>query len=288
MTHIKDYIQSKLPDAKDLTRFTGLFTGIADLDQRGFTLNPGEITLVAARPSMGCTALLTHIALRCGIQQSAQTAFFSLDLPIKLLTARMVSAMAGVPYWQAVSAEISADAEKALNDAFQELLSAKLYIDDRKIITVQEIREACAAINRTAGLDLLIIDAFPLVKHERNKKGVEQLMEGLRAICTDLNIPVVITAWLDKLVEKRAGHRPTIYDLGRYEALVNIVDNIILMFREVYYKPETKNPDLCELILAKAKEHPHLTALTNFISKTGKFGNILPLSEPKKEIGLHG
>jgi len=196
-------------------------------------LKPGELSVIASRPGMGKTTVAANIALRCALHEQITTAFFSLELSKAQLVEKM---------------DCSGEAQ--------------IIIDDTPGITVSEIHQQCRELKNCRGLGLVLIDYFQLLigggnktgKTETRKAEVNEMTALLKDMSRDLCIPVIVTSQLSRSCEERPDHRPRISDFGDADVLADAADNVILLYRDDYYHPDSEKAGECELILAKVKQ----------------------------------
>jgi len=273
--HIANYIQEESIIAQKLVQeVTGLKTGLLDLDMR-FRFCPGELTVVAARPSMGKTSFALHVVLNAVLREQVPTVFFSLDCSKKLLLARMASILTEVDSAKIRIGNISAEEEVSINNALNELSNSKLYISDETILTVSDMHKECETIKQMHGLSLIVIDYFQLINHVQSQKSIAQLITDLRHLTSALKIPVLLTSQIGRACESRGDKRPFLSDFhAKYREIVNTADNVIFLYRDSYYSPDTLKLKTCELIIAKNKNSITGTIEVEYSGEYCKFKNL--------------
>ena len=274
--HIADFIQERALTAQGLKRNTaGLRTGLTDLDHQ-FCLHPGELTVVAARPSMGKTAFVLQVALHNALQENVPTLYFSLDSAKKLLVTRMAGYLAGVDANCIRRGNASADEEISINNALVELSKSKLYINAVNILSVSNMLDECEAVMQSYGLRLIVIDDFQLLKHNPNQKEIVKLIVDLKNFAGRLKVPIIITARVNRACEKRTDHRPLLQDaFGKYDVIVDMADNILFLYRPDYYSPDpSEQRNILEVIIPKQIDGFTGTTEVNYCWQTGRLSDL--------------
>lgn len=263
---------------------TGLPSGFTDLDKLTSGLNPSDFIILAARPSMGKTALALNIVQNVALRahkkiggEPRSVAFFSLEMNEGELVKRMICSEAGIDSQRLRMGEMSDKDWEALWGACDVISKAKIYIDDTSFITVMEMRSRARRLQAEHGLDLIVVDYLQLmqgsskISHSDNRQQeVSEISRSLKALARELNVPVLALSQLSRSVEQRAVQRPMLSDLRESGSLEQDADIVAFLYREDYYKPDTENKHT-ELIIAKHRNGPVDTVNLFFDKKCTKF-----------------
>jgi replicative DNA helicase len=261
---------------------TGVTTGFRDLDKLTAGLHPGNLIVVAARPSMGKTSLACDFAMRAAFS-GVGVAIFSIEMTREELMLRMLCSEAGVDAMK-MRAGILADRDFArLAEAAAKLAGAELSIDDDSAITPVQIKASCrrhAHRLASAGgkLGLVIVDYIQLMNPGINAANREQevahISKSLKGLAKELRIPVVALAQLNRQVESRAERRPVLADLRESGAIENDADLIAFIYRDEVYHPDTNQPGIAEIIIAKQRNGPTDTVKLAYLRHLTRFEDL--------------
>jgi len=262
---------------------TGLSTGYEKLDEMTGGLQRGELFILAARPSMGKTALALNVARNAAIDSKSKVAFFSLEMTTRSLVMRLLSTEAQVDFAAFRSGLISTDAHSRLMAAAGRLSDAKLWIDDSASVSILEIRAKCRRLKSQHGLDLVIVDYLQLARGDRHTQSREQeiseISRGLKGLAKELDIPVLALSQLNRGPESRKeDKRPMLADLRESGAIEQDADIIGFIYRDIVYNKETEFENLAELILAKQRNGPTGMIKLEFEGRYAQFRD-WPLSD---------
>ncbi len=262
---------------------TGLSTGYEKLDEMTGGLQPGELFILAARPSMGKTALALNVARNAAIDSKSKVAFFSLEMTTRSLVMRLLSTEAQVDFAAFRSGLISTDAHSRLMAAAGRLSDAKLWIDDSASVSILEIRAKCRRLKSQHGLDFVIVDYLQLARGDRHTQSREQeiseISRGLKGLAKELDIPVLALSQLNRGPESRKeDKRPMLADLRESGAIEQDADIIGFIYRDIVYNKETEFENLAELILAKQRNGPTGMIKLEFEGRYAQFRD-WPLSD---------
>lgn len=296
---LSDLLQREIDriEASEGKGITGLPTGYRDLDELLMGLQAGELIIVAARPSMGKTALALNLAeqiamggvsaSRGGAVNPTPVAFFSMEMSKAAVTQRLLSARAQVSGQHLRSGRKLEDVEfKRLIRACGELSSAPIYIDDTPNMSVMMLRSRARQMVRQHGVRCIMIDYLQLMSsptqaRESRQVEVSAISRGIKALARELDVPVVCLAQLNRASEQREGNRPRMADLRESGSIEQDADVVILLHREEYYHIQTpdwalENPDkvgVAELIIAKQRNGPTDVVKLKWESSTTRFSN---------------
>ena len=239
---------------------TGLPTGFRDLDRLTSGLQPSDLILVAARPSMWKTAFTLNIAQNVGVKQHKTVAFFSLEMSQEQLVQRLLCQIAHIDSQKLRTGQLNSDDEwTKLTDACDKLYQAPIYIDDTPGISVTEMRSKARRLKAEHGLDLIIVDYLQLMQgrnSESRQQEISEISRSLKALARELKVPLIALSQLSRSVESRQDKRPMLSDLRESGALEQDADIVSFLYREDYYDKETENQHITEIILAKHRNGP--------------------------------
>ncbi|MBC7372327.1 MAG: replicative DNA helicase [Bdellovibrionaceae bacterium] len=261
---------------KRKTDITGLATGFAEMDKMTAGLHPGELTIIAARPSMGKTAFSLNIAQHAVLRLKKTVAYFSLEMGKESMMMRLLSAEAKVSMGEIRTGRIQDSSWPKLISAAGALSEAGLFIDDTPGISPFEIRARCRRLKAQHGLDMVMIDYLQLMdlkqKVESRERAVSEISKALKTISKELQIPVIALAQLNRGVEGRSDRRPMLSDLRESGSIEQDADVIMLLYRDDYYDKE--DPDKqghAEVIIGKQRNGATGTIKLRFDAKYSRF-----------------
>lgn len=287
-TPINDVLMESVQNIEKLINnkggLTGLPSGFADLDKLTSGLHPSDFIILAARPSMGKTALALNIVQNVALRahkkiggEPRSVAFFSLEMSKEQLVNRMLCAEAGIDSQRLRVGEMGDKDWDALWGACDLMSKAKIYIDDTAGITVMDMRSRARRLKAEHGLDLIVVDYLQLMQGsgKRNNSGdrqqeVSEISRSLKALARELDVPVLALSQLSRSVEARQVKRPMLSDLRESGSLEQDADIVAFLYREDYYNPETENKHT-ELIIAKHRNGPVDTVNLFFHKQFTKF-----------------
>ena len=287
-TAINDILMDSVQSIESLLQnkggLTGLPAGFADLDKLTSGLHPSDYIILAARPSMGKTALALNIVQNVALRahkviggEPRSVAFFSLEMSKEQLVNRMLCAEAGIDSQRLRVGEMRDEDWTHLWDACDTMSRAKIYIDDTAGITAMDMRSRARRLKAEHGLDLIVVDYLQLMQGsgKRNNSGdrqqeVSEISRSLKALARELDVPVLALSQLSRSVESRQVKRPMLSDLRESGSLEQDADIVAFLYREDYYNPETENKHT-ELIIAKHRNGPVDTVNLFFQKQFTKF-----------------
>jgi len=253
---------------------TGIPSGYKKLDQMTSGFQGGDLMVLAARPSMGKTAL----ALSIGAAAAAQgfsVGIFSLEMAAEQLTLRLLSAESGIGHHNIRNATITSDEWVELTNVAANLAERKMFIDDTAMLDVMELRAKARKLKIEHNLQFLIIDYLQLMhtvkKHENRHQEVSEISRSIKALAKELNIPILALSQLSRAVDGRMDKRPMLSDLRESGAIEQDADLIMFLYRDIVYNPDVENPALAELIIGKQRNGPTGTVFLNFVKELTKF-----------------
>ncbi len=264
---------------------TGIATGFTDLDYKTAGMQPSDLILLAARPSMGKTAFVLNMAQFMAIKNRKNVAIFSLEMSKEQLINRMLSLQSGVDAQHMRTGRLNMDEWNRLTESANEIGMSNLVIDDTPSISVAQLRSKCRKLKMTRGLDVIIIDYLQLMSgsgksNDSVNNMISEISRSLKALARELQVPVIALSQLSRAVEKRDDKRPMLSDLRDSGAIEQDADVVMFLYREFYYTKDTSQENLAELILAKQRNGPVGTVKLAWLPELTKFAN---LEQKKKQ-----
>lgn len=262
---------------------TGLATGFRDLDMRTAGLQPSDLIVVAGRPSMGKSALVTCIAEHVGVVEKKPVAFFSLEMSKEQLVQRMLCSHARVDAHKVRTGFLSQADWPRLVTAAGKLSDAPIFIDDSPGISLMELRAKARRVKAQHDVQLIVLDYLQLMqgpsKSESRQQEISEISRSLKALARELNVPLIAISQLSRAVEQRSDHRPQLSDLRESGAIEQDADLVILLLREEYYNPTEENKGVAEVIIAKQRNGPIGSLSLTFIGEYMRFENLMARGE---------
>jgi len=263
-SYIKDVIMDTFERIEQLYNskgsMTGVPTGFHDFDRMTSGLQPSDLILIAARPSMGKTAFALNIAQHAAVRENIPVAIFSLEMSKEQLVQRMLCAEANIDSHRLRSGELDDSDWEKLARAMGPLSEAPIYIDDTPGIPVMEVRAKARRLKAEKGLGLIIIDYLQLMQgrgdSENRQHEISQISRSLKALARELNVPVVALSQLSRAPEMRQDHRPILSDLRESGSQEQDSDVVAFLYRDEYYHPDTEKKNIAEVIIAKQRNGP--------------------------------
>lgn len=257
---------------------TGLPTGYPDFDRMTAGLQPSDLIILAARPSMGKTTFALNLASHAAVEVKVPVVIFSLEMSKEQLALKLLCSEAGVDNQRIRTGTLRDDDWPKLSHALGRLSDAMLFIDDTPGISALEIRAKARRIKSEYGLGLIIIDYLQLMqsrsKSENRQQEVSEISRSLKALARELDVPVIALSQLSRAVEQRADKKPTLADLRESGSLEQDADIVGFLYREDYYNPETDRKNITELIIAKQRNGPVGTVDFFFQKEFSKFQSL--------------
>jgi replicative DNA helicase len=261
------------------TALTGTTSGFKDLDEKTGGFQPGNLIVLAARPSMGKSALVANIAENAVLAGHA-VALFSLEMSESELAQRFVASQARVKGEDLRRGKVSADRWPKILQACQRLSDAPMFVDDSSDTGVLEIRSKCRRLHSQVkdGLGLIIVDYLQLMRSEGHIESrveqVSQMSRGLKGLARELNVPVIALSQLSRAVEQRGGEKkPVLSDLRESGAIEQDADVVMFIYRDEYYEKDSERPGEADIIIAKHRNGPVGEIVLTFQKEYPKFMN---------------
>ncbi len=239
----------------------GVRTGYRDLDNMTAGLQRSDLIILAARPAMGKTTLVTNLAYNVATIAKQPVLFFSLEMSKEQLVDRMLADASGVDAWNIRTGNLSDDDFSKLSEAMGEMAEAPIFIDDTPGVSVLEMRTKARRIAHEQPLGLIIIDYLQLMQGSGKSDGnrvqeVSEISRGLKLIARELNVPVIALSQLSRSVENRSPQIPQLADLRESGSIEQDADIVMFIYREAYYNPETERENVTDLIISKHRNGP--------------------------------
>ena len=268
----------KLHDLKNVV--TGVPTGFVDIDEMTAGLQPADLVIVAARPSMGKTAFALNIGLHVGTSGSRTAGVFSLEMAKEQLFMRLLTAEARVDSHRFRTGLLTESDYASLSDAMGRLAQARVFIDDTAGIGLLEMRAKSRRLKAEHGLDLIIVDYIQLMqgrgRFENRTQEISSISRGLKGLAKELNVPVVALSQLSRAPESRADRRPQLSDLRESGALEQDADVVMFIFREEMYEETPENAGVAEIIIGKQRNGPTGAVRLAFLKQQTRFELLTP------------
>ena len=263
-------------------KLRGLATGFADFDKLTGGLRPGDLIVIAGRPSMGKTTLAVNMAEYAAINPSirASVAIFSMEMPSEQVITRMLASIGSVPLGSLRSGRISDEDWVRITGATSQLSEAKIFVDETPALTPTELRARARRVKREHGLDLVVVDYLQLMQVPGTKENrateIAEISRGLKVLAKELQVPVIALSQLNRSVEQREHKKPVMSDLRESGAIEQDSDIILLIYRDEVYNKDTTKKGIAEIDVAKHRNGEIGTFLLTFQGQYTRFVNYAP------------
>lgn len=239
----------------------GIRTGYRDLDNMTAGFQRSDLIILAARPAMGKTTLVTNLAYNVATIAKQPVLFFSLEMSKEQLVDRMLADASGVDAWNIRTGNLSDEDFSKLSEAMGEMAEAPIFIDDTPGLSVLEMRTKARRAAHEQPLGLIIVDYLQLMQAAGRSDGnrvqeVSEISRGLKLIARELNVPVIALSQLSRSVESRTPQVPQLSDLRESGSIEQDADIVMFIYREAYYNPDTDRENITDLIIAKHRNGP--------------------------------
>ncbi|MGI6142982.1 MAG: replicative DNA helicase [bacterium] len=262
---------------------TGIPTGFKDLDRLTAGLQPSDLIVVAARPSMGKTSFALNVALHVALEAKIPVAIFSLEMSREQLIQRMLSSEAGIDGQRLRTGFLDEEDWLLLTTAMARLSEAPIFIDDTPSITVMDIRAKARRLVQERGQALILLDYLQLVNSRRafesRQQEITEISRGLKALARELQVPVVALSQLSRAVEQRQDKRPVLSDLRESGAIEQDADVVAFIYRDEYYNPDTEKKGIAEIIIGKQRNGPTGLVQLAFLKDSMRFRDLSYIPE---------
>ena len=273
-------VLEKIEDAyKNQGTVTGIPSGFIDLDYRTAGLQPSDLILIAARPSMGKTAFVLNIAQKAAVRDHVPTAIFSLEMSKEQLVNRMLSLESHVDAQKIRTGRLNDEEWMNLVEGSANIANSKLFIDDTPGITLSAMRSKCRKLKMEHDIQIVIIDYLQLMSgnsgnNASRQQEISDISRGLKALARELNVPVIALSQLSRAVEQRPDHRPMLSDLRESGAIEQDADVVMFIYRDDYYNHDSEMKGISEIIIAKQRNGPIGTVNLVWLPQYTKFANM--------------
>lgn len=286
MQHVNDVMvgvvdkidEMYMRDSKD--DVTGLRTGLDDLDSKTTGMQPGELNIIAARPSMGKTSLALNIVENCALKQGKNAAVFSLEMINNQLGMRLLSSVARLPAQRVSIGRVNDDEWSLITKAVHDIKDKGIYLDEESTLNVNDIRARARRLHRElkGELHLIVIDYVQLIAlsgSDTRSNEIGDISRALKLLAKELKLPIILLSQLNRGLEQRPNKRPIMSDLRDSGGLEQDADNIFFIYRDEVYHPDTPDKGTAEIIVAKQRNGPIGTVRTTFVPHLMRFENYI-------------
>lgn len=258
---------------------TGIPTGFIDLDYKTSGLQPSDLVLIAARPSMGKTAFVLNMVQHIAMKKELPCMIFSLEMSSEQLVQRMLAMETGIDSQKLRTGNLTDNDWDPLIRGVVDVSDSKIIIDDTPGISVGELRSKCRKVKLEKGLSIVIIDYLQLMtgsskRSENRQQEISEISRSLKALAREMEAPVVALSQLSRACETRPDHRPMLSDLRESGAIEQDADIVMFLYRDDYYHKDTEHPNEAEVIIAKQRNGPIGTVNLMWKPETTRFVNI--------------
>ena len=264
--------------AKNKGSVTGIPTGFTDLDYRTAGMQPSDLVLIAARPSMGKTAFVLNIAQHVAFKQDKCVAIFSLEMSKEQLVNRMFSLESSVDAQKLRTGQLNDQEWERLIESAGVIGRSKLIIDDTPGISISELRSKCRKFKLEHNLSMIIIDYLQLMsgsgRSDSRQQEISDISRSLKSVARELGVPVLALSQLSRAVEQRPDHRPMLSDLRESGAIEQDADVVMFIYRDDYYNHDSEKKGVSEIIIAKQRNGPIGTVELAWLPEYTKFANL--------------
>ena len=265
--------------AKNKGSVTGIPTGFLDLDYRTAGLQPSDLILIAARPSMGKTALMLNLARNVAFKKNLCMAVFSLEMSKEQLVNRMFSMESNVDGQKIRTGQMNDQEWEQLIESAGVIGRSSLIIDDTPGISIAELRSKCRKYKLEHGLSVVMIDYLQLMTgtgkaSDSRQQEISDISRSLKSLARELSVPVIALSQLSRAVEQRPDHRPMLSDLRESGAIEQDADVVMFIYRDEYYNHDSEKKGITELIIAKQRNGPIGTVELAWLPEYQRFANM--------------
>ena len=261
-------------------QLTGVPTGFIDLDRLTAGLQPGDLIVVAGRPSMGKTALALNLVESAAIRSKLAAVVFSLEMSAEQLTMRFMSSLGHIDAHKIRTGNLDDADWPRLTTAMTMLNESRIFLDDSGDLTPTELRARCRRLKREHDIGMVVVDYLQLMHvpgtSENRATEISEISRSLKALARELGVPVVALSQLNRSLESRANRRPMLSDLRESGAIEQDADVILFIYRDEVYNEESDSKGKAEIIIGKQRNGPTDTVTLTFLGSIAKFGNHAP------------
>jgi replicative DNA helicase len=288
LKHIKDVLNTRAEEYMDLVdnpekhEEQKVKTHYTELDNLLWGLRPGDLCIVAARPSMGKTAFALNLVMRSALQSKKAVAVFSLEMGAEQIVDRILSQVAGIPMHRITKGLMDENDFNNLGEAMAKVSDTNIYIDDKGGASINELKSKLRRLKVEKGtLDLAVIDYLQLMNAGSSKFGwnrvqeISEISRWLKELARELKIPIIALSQLSRAVEQRPDKRPQLADLRESGAIEQDADSVLMIYREDYYDPYTDKKEIAEIFVRKNRNGPTGGVELKWKKETMEFFNII-------------
>ncbi|GIK74449.1 MAG: replicative DNA helicase [Chloroflexota bacterium] len=270
-----DRVQEMYDRGSDIT---GIPTGFADLDTRTSGMQPGDLIILAGRPSMGKTAMALNVAEHVALQAGLPVGIFSMEMPATQLALRFLSSVGKIDSYKLRAGRLSDDEWERMTYALGKLHEAPIHIDETPALNATELRARARRLYRQCGqLGLIVIDYLQLMSSVRDGENrateLSDISRAVKALAKELSVPIIALSQLSRNVEQRPNKRPVMSDLRESGAIEQDADVIIMIYRDEVYNQDTPDKGTAEAIIVKQRSGPIGTSRLTFLGEYTRFEN---------------
>ncbi len=259
---------------------TGMPSGFKEFDEKTAGLQAGELIIVAGRPSMGKTSFAMNVVEHAALQNKVCALIFSMEMPARALTMRMLSSLGRVDQQRVRTGRLSDEDWPRITSAVSILSDARLFVDDSAALSPTELRARARRLKREHGLSLIIVDYLQLMKisgtSENRATEISEISRSLKALAKELSVPVVALSQLNRSLEQRTDKRPVMSDLRESGAIEQDADLIVFIYRDEVYNEDSPDKGIAEIIVAKQRNGPIFKTRLTFLGEYTRFENYTP------------
>jgi replicative DNA helicase len=278
VVELLDRVQEMADNPNDIT---GVPTGFYDLDRMTSGLQPGDMVVLAARPSMGKTAFAINIAEHVALNEGLPVAVFSMEMGASQLAVRVVGSIGRIDQGHLRTGKLNDEEWPRLTEAIEKLRTVSLHIDETPGLTPSELRANARRLARQCGkLGLIVVDYLQLMSGSGGSGGdnrateLGEISRGLKMLAKELQCPVIALSQLNRSVEQRTDKRPMMSDLRESGAIEQDADIIMFIYRDDYYNKDSKEPGVAEIIIGKQRNGPTGTVKLTFLKNLTRFESL--------------
>ncbi len=279
MPELMDQLEQKMEYLRqNPSGLAGLATGFTDLDAKTTGFHPGDLVILAGRPSMGKTSFALNIAEHVALYLKKPAAVFSMEMPAEQLALRMVSSFARIPMGQLRGGDMEDRYWDRLVSQGSLIREAPLYIDETGALSPLDLRSRARRIKQRHGLGLIVVDYIQLMQvagtKENRTNEISEISRSLKALAKELEVPVIALSQLNRGVEQRDNKRPRMADLRESGGIEQDADLVIFIYRDEVYNKDSPDKGTAEIIIAKQRNGPLGTVKTAFLGEFTRFDNL--------------
>lgn len=256
---------------------TGISSGFASFDDKTSGFHPSDLVIVAARPSMGKTALALNIGLNMAMKEKKGILLFSLEMSSSQLLQRLIAMQSGIGLQKIRNGFLQPEEWGRIGISCGQLSESKINIADTPNVTVLEIRSVARKLKAMGNLDVIIVDYLQLIKGsgkgDNRQQEISDISRSLKGIARELDVPIIALSQLSRAPEQRADRRPMLSDLRESGAIEQDADMVVFLYRDDYYNEDSDEKGVTEIIIGKQRNGPVGTVKLKFFNEITKFGD---------------